>query len=56
MSKPKRTDVPETITDEQWEQVQRGAAKQLPAFPVPWDPRSAKVTRLNQVRDNAASN
>jgi hypothetical protein len=57
-SKPNPSEVPQTITDDQWERIQRGAPKVVPVIETPWsDPgKVAKLHTWRTARDNAGSN
>ena len=54
----KRDDVPETITDDTWTRIQKGAAKKMPVIDGPWvDPKArATMSAWKAARDNAAQN
>lgn len=56
--KPKRTDVPETVTDQQWDRVTRAAAREVPLIYTP-DTNPAAVRKLanwTAAAENASRN
>jgi hypothetical protein len=54
----KRTDVPQTIDDRTWTRIQKGAAKEIPAFDGPWmTPQArAKVRAWTAAAQKAGQN
>lgn len=57
-SKPDPDEVPQTITDDQWERIRKGAARVIPVIETPWtDPKASATLRAwRSARDNAGSN
>jgi hypothetical protein len=51
-------DVPETISDDEWWRIQKGAAKVIPLIEGPWsDPKATKTARLwREARTQRGSN
>jgi hypothetical protein len=54
----KRDDVPETVSDDTWTRIQKGAAKAVPLIDGPWvDPKArAKGAAWEATRKNADQN
>jgi hypothetical protein len=52
------SEVPQTISDDDWWRIQKGAARVIPAVDGPWvDPHAAKTKRLwHEARNKKESN
>lgn len=57
-SKPDPGEVPQTISDDEWWRIQKGAASVLPVIEGPWtDPKASATMRAwRSARENAGSN